>query len=253
MKKRISVLAFTALMVFSGACSPGASESNEPEIESQEMGSEQVEEEALPAAEEVIPTETEAPPEPTPTPVVLYSDDFTDPESGWERYNEFDGVLDYVEDGYRMNVLPENSLYWVVGPGEFGDLRIDTVVQHAGGSEQSGMGLMCRYDSEDFSFYGVLIQPDGKYGAFRWENARMQFLDAEALQQSGTVPDGDSYHIGLECSGEILRFYVNDELLQEVEGIEPGEGQFGLLARSSMEEEVDVVFQSVVVFEPGLE
>ncbi len=77
------------------------------------VGSSEVEASEEEVVIEPEPTATLAP---TATPrSILMQDDFSDISSGWERYREFDGVLDYVEDEehYQMLVQADDSLWWV--------------------------------------------------------------------------------------------------------------------------------------------
>ena len=125
-----------SLIIFSAACSPDATTISDDEIVIEETASKdsnQIDlttEEATRIPTELPPTATIPPtntlePTLTATPrTILWQDDFSDVTSGWERYRQFDGVLDYLEtdEVYQMQLTQQGNFFWVYLYTTFTDL-----------------------------------------------------------------------------------------------------------------------------------
>jgi len=193
------------------------------------------------------PTETSTP-EPTPTLQVIYQDDFSDPSSGWERYQEMDGYLDYYEGGYRMMVEETDMVFWVVSPGKFQSIRIDVDIEPLDELDTKRMGVLCSYNTEDFSFYGFLFDNNGRSAVLHYMQGEMEILGEEDfIEQDSLKRNARQYHLTAECSDETLRMYVDNQLLHYVKSVSLTEGEIGLLAGTVEEPGVDLLFKSLEV------
>jgi len=199
------------------------------------------------------PTEaqaTEVVPEEDPWDMV-YEDDFEDPESGWERYREIDGVLDYEEGGYRMLVNVTENLFWVNANLEYSNVRVEVDVKVIGGPEANRYGVLCRLGGEDFDHYFFLIGSDGTYSIGKQIGWNIVYLTQPPEPNDAINKGIEEYnHIRADCEGDMLSLYVNDELLLEVQDTDLQKGDVGLLAGTRNEAEVDVYFDNIEVFSP---
>jgi Raf kinase inhibitor-like YbhB/YbcL family protein len=192
---------------------------------------------------EVLPTE-----EPWE---VLFQDDFEDPNSGWERYREADGVLDYEEGGYRMLVEVPENLFWVNANQEYPDVRVEVDARIIGGPEANQFGVMCRLDREAFNYYFFLISSDGTYRIGKQIDWAIEYL-VESTESSDVIHKDvqETNHVRAECEEDMLRLFVNDELLLEVQDSDFEEGDVGLMVGTVGEAGVDVMFDNFVLYGP---
>jgi hypothetical protein len=213
---------------------PGSSEDDEPS--SQDSTTSEQEDAPVPTA--------------TPEPIILFEDDFSDPNSGWEHYNEVDGVLDYHEGGYRMWVNNPDNLFWVNANQEFTDVRIEVNAQRIDGPLANQYGLMCRLD-ENFNYYAFLITSEGYFGIGKQVDFQFQWLGAEDWQFSDVINGAeDRNQIRADCSGDTLALFVNGQLLLEVQDDSIQGDDSGLMAGTVGEAGTDILFDDFRLLEP---
>ncbi len=257
LRKLLICLILSSLLFLSNACTSKAvteappSEANEIEDtdESQELEPEVVTTE--PHVSE--PTDT---PEPTATQrAIIWEDDFSDVNSGWERYREFDGALDYLEgeDVYQMKVLAEDNLWWVWMEKDWFDVGLSVEAWQVDGLAGSLFGLMCRYDPNTNDAYVFMINSEGQAGlGIIGDN-----FDFEALP-GGELTNFDVIQIGLNskntveavCAGEALQMYVNGELIFDLPALDFTGDDIGFSVVTLPDGMIDIYFDNLVAFEP---
>ena len=187
---------------------------------------------------------------PAPPGQVLFQDDFSDPESGWDRLSKAEGGTDYLDGSYRIWVEKPQVDYWG-NPGRiFQDVRVSVTAFKAGGPDDNDFGVICRYrDTENF--YAFLISSDGFYGIEKFEAGERTLIGQEGMLNTRLIHQGQaSNEILAECVGEHLALYVNGELLASVQDGSFAAGDVGLIAGTFDEPGVDIRFDDFVVHEP---
>jgi len=259
--KRTKLLVLAMIIVLLAACTTAAKPTLAP-VPGEEQSEQETQPTTLPteaATPTELPTNTPIPPtdtpEPTPTPqlTVLLEDDFSDVNSGWERYNQMDGMLDYDgEGGYRMFFEISDNLFWV--EKELLD-QVDVIIEvdltQASGGVDATFGVMCRMD-DNANFYFFGITGDGKYGIGIQENWQRTWLGSGELE-TGTIilPTGETNRLRAACVGSTLSLSVNGEEILVVtdETLMDGDN-FGLFIASAEEPGNDVTFDNLVVYQP---
>ena len=182
---------------------------------------------------------------------VLYEDDFSDPDSGWEHYREFDGVLDYENEGYRMYVNTTDNIFWVNLEDEYSDLVIEVEATKIGGPDENRYGVMCRYDTETYAAYYFLIGSDGMYGIGLYKDVQLELLGNGEMQYSEFIGVQNAINtIHAECIGDSLTLVVNGETLLTIQDDTLQSGAIGLLAGTYDHPGTDFLFDNLQVFEP---
>ena len=239
-------------MLLVGACTPKSPSMSSPTSD--------VKTTDVPTDQTMAQDETEEPSDPTatlspsPTPrEVLWQDEFSDVNSGWEHYREFDGVLDYVEpEGvYQMQVQAENNLWWVYKDEALADVTMSVDVWQVGGPEGSLYGLMCRYDPETFQGIVFLISMEGQAGVG---------LNSQGFKplRGGELADFDVIRTGLNavntieagCVGDTLTMSVNGEQLYTLPAGELTGEDIGLAVATVKGAGADVYFDNLTVYQP---
>ena len=244
----------SGLLITATACqAAGPTETSIPIIETKEELPDPTQTMPEPAPS---PTPTLAPsptPEPSPTPhTILRQDDFSDVNSGWERYQQFDGVLDYVieEETYQMNVLAEESLWYVWLEEDLADVILSVDAWQAAGPEDVLYGVLCRFDADLRNGVVFLINGQGQAAVGLMEN-NFQPLPGGALTQFDAIQTGLNVKNTIEasCVGESLIMTVNGERLFEIPS--PGSigNDFGLAVRTT-DSGADIRFDNLTLYAP---
>ncbi len=197
----------------------------------------------------LLPTAT---PIPTEVPTILFQDDFSDVNSGWERYNEFDGVLDYHEGGYRMWVSATDNLFWVNLGQDFQDVRLEVEAVKLAGPDINQYGLICRLEFTNYNHYAFIITNEGQYGIVKKVGGRQfEYLGADGLQFNDAILTGDQMnHIRGDCVGNTLTLYVNGVQLITAQDDTLPTGDVGLAAGTFGDPGTDILFDNFAIIEP---
>ena len=249
-KRGMVVLLMVGLLVLTAGCtSPATEESKQPDKSMTEAVTEP------PTEQPEVTTEAAAATQ-TPTEVareVLWADDFSDVTSGWERYREFDGVLDYIEDEgvYQMQVQAENNLWWVYKDETLPDVTMAVDLWQVDGPDGSLYGLMCRYDPTTLNGYVFLISNDGQAGV-GLNDQGFKSLRGGELSKFDAINTGMNARNTLEvsCVGETLKMSVNGELLFELPAGDALGEDIGLAVATVQGAGTDVYFDDLTIYQP---
>jgi hypothetical protein len=187
---------------------------------------------------------------PAPATDVLFQDDFSDTSSGWDRVHDPNGVTDYEDGVYRIWVNTTNTDVWA-NPGlDFTDVRIEVDATKVDGDDNNDYGLVCRYQDGD-NYYFFVISSDGYYGIGKVVKGELKLLGSEAMLPNESIHKGNAAnHLRADCSGSMLRMYVNGEMIAEQQDGEFASGDVGLLAGSFDAPGTDIHFDNFVVLKP---
>ncbi|MBN2258883.1 MAG: hypothetical protein JW704_13890 [Anaerolineaceae bacterium] len=183
---------------------------------------------------------------------VLFSDDFSNKDSGWDRYTDTDVITDYGNGIYRIYISVTNWDYWANPGKNFTDVRVEVDATKAGGPDDNDIGVICRYKSTN-DFYFFLISSDGYYGIGKTVGGEMQLIGQDELYSSDDINLGsDTNHIRADCVGPRLSLYVNGILLSSVTDSDFSNGDVGLMAGTYDTPGADIHFDDFVVYDPAV-
>lgn len=185
-----------------------------------------------------------------PSGEVLFKDDFSNPDSGWDQSTTVHGTTDYVDGAYRIFVDDINTDSWA-NPGLiFGDVHIEVEATKNGGPDDNDFGVMCRVQSPS-QYYFLIISSDGYYGIGKVNGEQQAVLGVEALQPSEAIRQGEATNkIKATCIGDELSLTVNDVPLYTVRDAEFSSGDVGLIAGTFTEPGADIYFDDFLVLKP---
>ncbi len=251
MKKRGWLfLVITVVLLLFGACKPQPPTTPTPK--DTETHTQTTPNAPKTQTEIVMTSEPVVSPSPTPR-EVLWQDDFSDVNSGWERYHEFDGVLDYVEPQgvYQMQVEAENNLWWVYKDEALPDVVVSVDAWQVGGPEGSLFGLMCRYDRETNQGFVFLISTEGQAGVGLSDQGFKPLRGGE-LTHFDVIETGlDAVNtIEAGCVGDTLTMRVNGETLFNLPAGGPRGEDIGLAVATVMGPGTNVFFDNLTIYQP---
>jgi len=158
-----------------------------------------------------------------------FEDDFSDPASGWGAASHETYVRGYQQGRYLFQIDVPQWFVWATNGRTFQDVEIKAVARAAGQSDNH-YGPICRYS--DRQFYYFAISADGYYAIFRSdEEGELLPLTGSAMLRSAAIHiDGSDNRLLAVCQDATLTFYVNGELVAQVEDETLAEGDVGLAA-----------------------
>ncbi len=181
---------------------------------------------------------------------VLFSDDFSDNDSGWDRVNTAEGVTDYADGGYRIYVNQANHDYWANPSQSFTDVRVEVDATKVGGPNDNDFGLICRYQDTQ-NFYSFLISSDGYYGILRVVDGSSGTIGTDGMEPSDAILQGASTNkVRADCVGSTLTLYVNGKQVITTSDSTFSSGDVGLMAGTFSELGTDILFDNFLVLQP---
>lgn len=182
---------------------------------------------------------------------VIYFDNFSNPESGWDVWSSDSAVISYDMDGLRFKIKEANYDYWSLPGQRFTDVTLGVDARLIDGPTDNDYGLLCRFQNE-YNFYAFLISSDGYGGIVKVKDGLYQTLNSpDGLEYGLIIEQGQTVNqIRADCVGTRLTLYVNQEKFLEVEDAEFSTGDVGLIAGSYGEPGVDILFDNFYVLKP---
>lgn len=192
-------------------------------------------------------------PTPPPTPsapsgTILFQDEFDVSTTGWDRFANDGGIMDYFEGGFRILVQQPGLNFWSTPQKNFGDVRVEADVVKLAGPDEGRMGLMCRYQSGNYYFF--IISNDGYYAIGKFINGQITLLGQSEMQPTTLLQPNVVNHLRADCIGNALTFYLNGNQLAVAQNGDLASGDVGLLAGTFSQPGVDVSFDHFVVTQP---
>jgi hypothetical protein len=181
---------------------------------------------------------------------ILFQDDFSDPSSGWDQVRNDEGITDYEDGIYRINVQSANIDYWANPNLNFTDVIIDVQATKVNGPDDNDFGVLCRYqDAKNFYFF--IISSDGYYGVGKMKDDQQILISSDNLLPSEVINQGDATnHLQAACIGNSLSISVNDQNLISVEDADFLSGDVGLIAGTYDSSGTDIHFDNFRVLKP---
>jgi len=190
---------------------------------------------------------------------VIYSDDFSDPTTGWEIGDYVGGSVGYDNGVYSVSSNGRSSsgdayLMWGVyqAGGNFSDIRIDVDATQvfAPANDNNAYGVFCRRNGADLgNSYAFFVSGDGYYSIQLISNG-----GGSPLVDWTSTPyvnlGNATNHLTVICDGSYLAFYVNDNLLAEVTDTTNTTGELSLAAVSFESTATLINFDNLVVANP---
>ena len=209
----------------------------------------------LQPTETSIPTSTPQPtptltPRPTPVPVVLYSDDFSNNQSGWIQTNNAGEKYQYSGGQYVIS-RPKGIMYTTAFTAyqNFSDavLTVDALIVSSD-SNQSGLVVVWRYVDKN-NCYWLQLTRDGQLYIGKYYKGEGQTLYAWA--PSDAIHKGQQINkIAIAFGGGTSAIYINNRYVTSIQDSSFTTGKIGLGAFSGPGETsaVKVSFDNLVIY-----
>jgi hypothetical protein len=202
-----------------------------------------------PTAEQAMtPLPTYTPSLPTPTPKLVFKDDFKY-ETGWAQEGGDDYGFGFYQGGYRIYVNILNAAIWSVRELELGDVVVETDASQLSGPLDGYYGTVCRFQNGS-NYYALVISSNNSFGIAKMKAGKFEFLQ-QGVAQSGVIqPSNVVNHIRAECIGSSLTLYANGQKLIEVQDSDFSTGSTGMVAGTRMKPGMVAFFDNIAVYQP---
>ncbi len=178
-----------------------------------------------------------------------FSDNFSNPASGWPVADDGQVRWEYLSGEYRILVRPTDT--WAgARPGvKCSDYTVAVDVRNATGGDGT-YGLIFGLSDDWEQFYTFEIAPDGYYYLWRYDGGNWTLL---LSGYSPSINTGTSTNrIKIERVGAQIKAYANNQLLINTsDGAYTGVRHVGLIVTSYSQPNVDGRFDNFVVCAPG--
>ena len=196
----------------------------------------------------------EAPVAEAPASNILFQDDFSDTNSGWDRADWDSGVTDYNNGAYRMQVKVPSYDIWA-NPYQYfeGDVRVEADATKVAGELDDDYGLTCRYSGEPSApnYYYFIISSDGYAVIGKVSLGENAYISAEQMEPSDAVKQGlTTNQLRADCIGNTLTFYVNGQMVTSTNDSSFTGGDVGFIAGTFDIPSAEFSFDNLVVTKP---
>jgi parallel beta-helix repeat protein len=180
---------------------------------------------------------------------LLYSDDFSDPASGWKRSSTDEYIFAYKDGRYHITAIPPQRIFYAYLPGDkiFTDFIVEVEAKLEEVPEDGSYGVDLREDSESGDFYRFDLEGDGKFSFLKYKNGEWIFL-ADWAKSSAIETGTGTNKIKIEAQGDTFTFYVNDVKLGECSDSGPSSGKIRLSTETRDGGRVHVSFDNLKVW-----
>lgn len=178
-----------------------------------------------------------------------WSDDFSDPTSGWQAESDISAEVGYHEGAMRVLIKSPNRLAWASTGREFSDFHLVVDAAQVAGPDDNEYGVLVRMEDTDH-FYRFSISGDGyymvsKYDGETWEPLSGDWALSDAIQ-TGVATN----LLEVVCQGATMTLFVNGVRLTQLDDVDYAQGDVALYAGAFFEPEVEVHFDNLRVEEP---
>ena len=186
-----------------------------------------------------------------PSGQILFEDDFSDPESGWDQYDFPNGSAAYVDGTYTFMIDDSNYLWWATSGRAFLGTVVDVDAELISGTVDNAFGVVCGFQ-ETGVFYTAVISSNGYYDFYRvTEDSIISLLEEGVMEISDAIHLGEqTNHLRVLCTKEKMTLTVNDQFVDEITGLNILPGDIGFWAETFDGEGAEIRFDNLVVTAP---
>ena len=178
-----------------------------------------------------------------------WSEDFSDPESGWQAESDASAEVAFHDGVMRILIKAPNRLAWASAGRDFSDFRLDVEATQVAGPQDNEYGVLVRVQDSDH-FYRFSISGDGFYQVSKYDGEEWVLLGGD-WKPADAIHRGEAANLlQVICEGNRMDFLVNGVQVAQVEDSAYSHGDIGLYAGSFFEPGVEVHFDNLTVSQP---
>jgi hypothetical protein len=180
---------------------------------------------------------------------IPFSDDLSDPASGFAISEDSDGRVAYVDGVLQINVQPGIEWYSPYQGLVEQDLIISVRARQVAGPRRSEMGVVCRWQDKD-NYAAAALRVDGNVSLWRKTGGVEERWQDWTSTAAASTPGAGWYTLLLTCHGPQIRFAVDGIEVATAEDPTPVPGTLALMAGLLEPGELSVAFDDLQVSAP---
>ncbi|MHB1357428.1 MAG: hypothetical protein ACYCZF_15785 [Anaerolineae bacterium] len=180
---------------------------------------------------------------------LLFSDDFTDPSSGWAEFSSDESDQAYESGKFAITVHSVDYLAWSSAGQYYSDFVVQVEGAKASGPNDGIYGILFRV-VDNMNYYAFGVNSTGSYFvAVRVDN---EWINLVPLTKNSAIKTGTATNkLAVLAQGDFFQVYANGVLLDEGSDSTFAEGDIYIMASTVAVGELVVKFSSVNVWEVG--
>jgi hypothetical protein len=187
------------------------------------------------------------------TGTLLFSDDFTQTTSGWDRLQNDVGSADYADGSYHIMVNNPQDFVIAVNSQVFdGDVSVEVDARKIDGTNDNYFGVVCHYQDPD-NYYMLMITSGGSSAIGMMKDGEFGLISPGLvpLQMEGIKLDDATNHIRADCVGEQMTLFANGKQISLAYDSSFIGGRVGLVsATGQIASKLDIRFDNFQVYQP---
>ena len=166
------------------------------------------------------------------------SDDFSNPDSGWKVATNEKAIREYKDGALQITYLRERGSAQIMAGRSFKDFAVQIDATPLPGPANYSYGLVVRQPDPE-TFLAFVVTSSGKYFISKRANGTTAPITKGTLPKSFATSPGKTNTIKVSCVDKYFALTVNDELVDISEIDAPPEGDVGVIAVRSKNEETE--------------
>ena len=184
---------------------------------------------------------------PAPGQTILFEDDFSNSNSGWDVYSDEDVAIGYKDGGYSISANKANWCFWSTIYRKLSDITIEVDAQKIAGSDGDEYGVMCRYKDED-NFYVFTITSNGHFASGKFIDGKWSELGNQEWEFNDVIQqEAGMNHLKLTCAYNDFTLEVNGSVLVNITDPDIRAGDVGVYVCAYDTPGVEVLFDNFIV------
>lgn len=187
-------------------------------------------------------------PRPTRAAVIVYSDDFSQLDSGWSSGRDKGFVYSYVDGAYLVTVPQRDAIAIGRAHQQFDHAVLSVDVRYVSGDVDSTSALIAWRVQDNANYYALLLSDDGYFRVSRFEEGELKTLydwkTHPALHHAGQVN-----HVDVAFEAESATIYINDVFATRIVDNTFTSGDIGLGGYASEDSSLEVAFDNIIVYD----
>ena len=184
-----------------------------------------------------------------PIGAVLFSDDFSDPSSGWAEFSSGSSEQGYQDGKFVITVHDPDYIAWSYASQYYADFVVEVEAAKSAGPNDGVYGVLFRC-VDTINYYAFVVNATGSYlVAVRVNN---EWVNLIPLTKNSAIKSGTATNkLAVVAQGDYFSFYANGVLLNEVVDSTFSDGDIAIMAGTQAVGELVVKYSSVNVWEVG--
>jgi hypothetical protein len=182
---------------------------------------------------------------------LLYSDDFSNDQSGWTVSADDQSKYYYSNGEYFIQALKSNFYFYVTGDHNFTDSVLTVDLRHVSGDDKLTGGMIFWHYYNSDNFFALSVSGDGSYSIHRFLKGVFGEITLPAFSPD-LKTNGSTNQITIEQNGDRSDIYFNGRFASSFSDPSLPYGSVGMGAYPDLSSDVEVAFDNLAVYKYDL-